>query len=507
MTDNSELYACLYVKEFPAQALLRLRPELHEKPCVVMEGDPPLQHVCSMNAKARQAGMTYGMTRVEIDSFPQPFVLTRSAKSEATTKAILLECAGTFSPRVEDRSINTAFLCGIDIAGTKSLFGTPEMLARSLLSRARCLGISARVVVSRNLHAAACLARGRFGPSLHVIPNGDEGSTLAPLPLSVLDLTEAHAETFALWGIYTLGMLASLPETDLIARIGQEGKRLRLLARGERPHLFLPVEPKFTLEEQMELDSPVDSIDGLLFVVSVLLEQLILRAKSRVLALASVTITLNLNGGSSHTRTVRTALPTTDKQLWIKLIHLDLEAHPTHASILFIALLAESGSTSKLQLGLFSPQLPEASRLDITLARIRGIVGENNVGRAMLLDTHAPESFRLEPFAALFKVPFGDAASSRVLAPRASQRQLRPAEAVSVTLQNTRPTAFFFRDHRFLVEHSYGPWVAGGEWWNQSLWATEQWDVIAKAQDDSLLCCCMMCDRMRNRWQIAALYD
>jgi protein ImuB len=30
MTKPNELYACLYVKEFPAQALLRLRPELHE---------------------------------------------------------------------------------------------------------------------------------------------------------------------------------------------------------------------------------------------------------------------------------------------------------------------------------------------------------------------------------------------------------------------------------------------------------------------------------------------
>jgi hypothetical protein len=29
MTKTSELYACLYVREFPAQSLLRLRAELH----------------------------------------------------------------------------------------------------------------------------------------------------------------------------------------------------------------------------------------------------------------------------------------------------------------------------------------------------------------------------------------------------------------------------------------------------------------------------------------------
>ena len=84
-----------------------------------------------------------------------------------------------------------------------------------------------------------------------------------------------------------LGMLAALPEKELIARMGQAGKRLRQLARGEMPHLFQPVEPAFTLEEHMELDSPVELLDALLFVVNVMLEQLILRAKARVLALAS----------------------------------------------------------------------------------------------------------------------------------------------------------------------------------------------------------------------------
>jgi protein ImuB len=469
-----------------------------------MEGEPPLQQVCSLNTKARQFGMNRGMTRVEIDTFPEPLVLSRSMKAESATKAILLECAGAFSPRIEDRSGDTALLCGIDIAGTKSLFGPPEMLARSLLERVRSLGISSRVIVSSNFHAAACLAKGLSqGSPVQVIPCGEEAAALAPLPLSVLDLTETQAETFALWGIRTLGMLAVLPEIELIARMGQEGKRLRQLARGELPHLFQPVEPIFTLEEQMELDSPVEFLDALLFVVSVLLDQLILRAKARALALASVTITLTLDGGGSHTRTVRPALPTTNKQLWIKLIHLDLEAHPAQASILSIALHAEPGNTSKVQLGLFSPQLPEASRLDVTLARIRAIVGEDNVGRAVLQDTHSPEPYRMEPFA----VPSGDSTVSTTPQPRAAMRQLRPAEIASITLRNARPAMFFFRGRRYAVEHAYGPWLAGGEWWNQTLWGMEQWDLVARAQDGSMLCCCMMRDLMQNRWQMAALYD
>lgn len=504
MTKPVELYACLYAKEFPAQALLRLRPELHSKPCVVMEGEPPLQKVSSLNTKARFLGMTAGMTRVEVDTFPDPVVLSRSLKTEMAAKTIVLECAGAFSPRVEDRSDDTSLLCGIDIVGTNNLFGTPEMLAQGLLQRARALDISARVTVSSNFHTAVCLAKGLSSRiSVKVIASGDESAALASLPLKVLDLTETQAETFALWGIHTLGMLAALPERDLIARMGQESSRLQQLARGELPHLFQPVEPAFALEERMELDSPVELLDSLLFVVGLMLDQLILRAKARIFALASVAITLTLDGGMTHTRTVRPALPTNDKQLWIKLLHLDLEGHPPQAAIVAVALYAEPGSTNKLQLGLFSSQLPEAARLDITLARIRTIVGEDCVGRAVLQDAHAPESFRVEHFV----VPAGDPAVGASSQTRASMRQLRPPEKVLVTLQNQRPTMFFFREQRYMVEHAYGPWLTGGDWWNQTLWDFEQWDLVARVSHGPLWCCCLTRDLVRNSWQMVALYD
>jgi DNA polymerase III alpha subunit len=233
MSQPPDLYACLFVKEFPAQALLRLRPDLHSRPCVVMEGEAPAQSVCSLNTKARLLGMERGMTSVEVDTFPEPVVLPRSARSEMATKAILLECAGAFSPRVEDRSETNAFLCGIGIAGTKSLFGPPDTLARSLLERVRALGISASVTISGNLQAAVSLAKG-LAPRVpvQVIMAGGEAAALSSLPLSVLDLNEKQSETFELWGIRTLGMLAMLPEAELVARMGQECRRLRQLALG-----------------------------------------------------------------------------------------------------------------------------------------------------------------------------------------------------------------------------------------------------------------------------------
>jgi len=502
--EPAGLYACVYATQFPAQAILRMRPHLRSKPCVVMQGEPPLLYVSSFNARAHALGVTHGMNQVEIDTFPSITVLQRKPLEESAASKGILDCVGAFSPRIEDRSSDQAFLCVVDIGGTEKLFGPPATLAHDMNECIQALGIAASIAVSGNFYTAVSMARGRSSRTgITVIAPGEERSALASLPLSVLDLSPEHAETFSLWGIHTLGMLAGLPESSLIARMGQYGKRLLQLARGAMPHLFQPIEIPLVLEETIELDTPVELLDSLLFVIGVMLEQLILRATAHILALASVTLALSLQDRTRHVRTVRPALPSNDRGMWIKLIHLDLEAHPAQAAILSLVLTAEPGNTGKLQLGLFSPQLPEPGRLDITLARIRAIVGEECVGRAVIEDTQRPDAFHIEPF----RVPTSPAVERSIHSLRPAMRQMRPAEPVTLALRHKRPVSFFFRDKRYLVEHAYGPWLISGDWWNPTLWIHEQWDLIARSQDNVLLCCCITHDRTQNHWQLSAIYD
>jgi len=355
--------------------------------------------------------------------------------------------------------------------------------------------------VSRNFHAAMCCVRGTSA-RVRLVAAGEEGAALSGLPLRVLDLSEAHAETFGLWGIRTLGALAALPETQLIARMGQEGKRLRLMARGEFPHHFVPYEAAFVLQERMELDTPVEVMESLMFVVGMMLEQVIVRASARVLALASVSLTLELEGGGAHVRRVRPALPTNDRGVWLKLLHLDLEAHAPEAAVVAVTLEAEPGSTSKVQLGLFSPQLPEPMRLDVTLARIRAVVGEECVGSPVLKDTHGADGFRMEDF----KVGAQGSLFETRMSPTA-MRQLRPPERVRVSLRERRPVGFCFRETRYVVEKAYGPWLAEGDWWSGVEWVVEQWDLIARDERGGVLCCCVVNDRKTDVWQMVTLYD
>lgn len=497
------LYLCVYVPEFPAQALLRLRPDLARSPVVVLAGDPPLEQVCSANAHAVRLGVAQGMTRSELDGFPALSVLRRSATEERIAHAILLEAAGAFTPRTEIQpSPGSAFIMVLDLTGTTRIFGTAAQIAAKIAQALAVVHFFVQLGASSNLHTAVSIApTARKAPV--IVPPGKEREHLDKLPLASLNLSPRQSETLSLWGLRTLGELAALPEVELIVRLGQEGRRLRLLARGEQPHWMVLAEPIFTLQEFLAFDSPIELLDSLLFILGPMLDQLLVRAQNRAFALASLTVKLGLEGGSEHERTIKPALPVAQREILLKLLHLDLQAHPPSAGILSVFVNAEPGDRSKVQLGLFAPQLPESQRLDITLARIAALVGEGRVGRAKLLDNNRPDSFKMERFIVTSKTACTLASRKSVV----SLRRCRPPHPVSVQIEDQRLATFALHGKRYRVEQIYGPWRKSGRWWSPDVWSNEEWDVQASAGADDTLLCLISHDLLRRRWQLEALYD
>jgi protein ImuB len=502
-------YLCICAREFPTQALLRLRTELHSTAVAVLHGIAPTETVCATNAKARRLGIARDMTRIEAESFPQLVLLRRSPAQEHSAKTALLECAGRFSPEIEDVSNDSECSFVLNIAGTAKLFGEPHAVAVQIRETLATIGIHASVCVSHNFHVS--LAKAKILHGIEIIPPGAERKSLAPLPLHVLGLSDTQAETFANWGIRNIGELASLPDVDLITRLGQDAKRLLELSRGERPHMFLPIEPVTELRESFEFETPIEILDSLFFILSPMFEHLIARVSLQALCVASLKIEMQLDGGRVHERIIRPALPTVDKRFLLKLAQLDLAAHPPFAPVQSLAVTAEPGRGSKVQLGLFAPQLPESSRLDVTLSRLSALVGEDRVGSPILRDTHAPDSFRHSRFSIQKSIPNDLCANSHT-----ALRRIRPPALLSVQSTEHRPTAFTFREHRYAVRNAYGPWRSSGEWWTTDVWSQEEWDVVAEAgcADNSAgnnfkdqLCGVLVRDRFFNLWRMVAIYD
>ncbi|WP_130422380.1 hypothetical protein [Edaphobacter modestus] len=226
---------------------------------------------------ARRAGVAVGTSRLQAESFSHIQLLRRSPEQGRASRTALLECASSFSPRIEliqmQHVPEPSGLMMLDIHGTEALVGPPEVLINKLRQRASAHGfspISPRRRTSMSLSVRHEVSRGADRRA------GKELEMLAPLPLHVLDLLSDMAETYHLWGIRNCRMLAVLPERDLVARVGFKGQRLRALARGEHSHFFVPIEPSFAsqLVESMELEHPVELLEPLLFLFSRLLDQL-----------------------------------------------------------------------------------------------------------------------------------------------------------------------------------------------------------------------------------------
>ena len=497
------LYVCVHVQEFATQALTRMRSELTNLPVVVLVGDPPLEAVCSVNAHARCLGIVAGMTRAELDSFPGVTILRRSGTEESGARAALLEAAGAFTPRVEVQECSdTALVMVLDMTGTTLIFGPALHSVNRIAHALGVLRFVIQLAASTNFNTAVCIARSARKEPV-IVPARTEAEHLRHLPISALNPTPEQADTLALWGLRTLGELAALPEVELVVRMGQEGKRLRLLARGEHPHLMVPEELLFTLEEFFTFDAPVELMESLLFALCSMLDQLLARAQNRAFALASVTVKLGLDGGGEHERTIKPALPVMQREVLLKLLHLDLQAHPPPAGVMSIFAHAEPGDRSKVQLGLFAPQLPEPMRLDVTLARIAAVVGEGRVGRATLRDTHNPDSFVMERFVVPTSTPGRDGTKRRAVA----LRRCRPPVTLSVRHEGCHFVSFFLRGKRYTVCEAYGPWRGSGDWWTPEVWSREEWDVRAVAQTDETLLCVITHDLLGHHWQLAALYD
>lgn len=497
---NSTLYACVHAAEFPAQALLRLRSDLHAQPVVILEGKPPQETVCSLNQYAKRRGLVCGMTRHDVEETGGTHALIRSAEVESCAAAVLQECVAQFSPRIEVASSNLSYSCVLDISGTERLFGPPHQLAERLQSALADSGFRTSIAISRNYHTALMKAQATRG--IILIPPGEESAALAQLPIAALNLSDDRLETFALWGIATLGELAELPEVELIKRFGSEAHIWHALSRGIASHAFQPVEPALLLEETYEFDEPVEQMESLLFIGTRMIECLSHRAASHMLSLASLSVRMRLEGGSLHQLTIRPALPTTDRKFLLKLLQLEVAAHPPQSAVVALAIAAEPGASRKMQLGLFAPQTPEPSRLDVTIARLKALVGEERVGSAVLEDSHDSGSFHMESFSIT-----GKNSPLPSTGPQIALRRVRPAMPIHVAIQDSKPAAFRTSGSRFQISEAFGPWKTSGRWWSTSPWDTEEWDVLATGTNGESIACLLLRDCLRNQWHLEAYYD
>jgi len=501
-------YAAIYIPDFLVAATARMEPALRRKAVAVLEGTPPVVTVAATNEAAAEVGIELGMTKLQAAAYPVE-LRQRSPAQEAAAHAALLDCAQAFSPRVEDTAADTVVL---DIAGLERLFGPPAKLAQDLQQHASALALEANVAVAANPDAAILAARGFAGVT--IIPPGKQAEYLGSLPIDVLQVAPEILGTLDRWRVRNLRALAALPEMALVERLGQEGLRLEKLARGTVERPLVPAEPPVAFEETMELEYPVALLEPLAFILGRLLEQLCARLEARALATNELRLALVLdiaegdeevsrssflvpreNQASDEKREIRNEkhyclrlpLPMLDARLFLKLLQLELRTRPPAAPVVKVTLEAEPVKPRPAQGGLFLPATPAPDRLELTLARLAGIVGEQEIGAAEVLDTHRPDAFQMKRFAPFVALPSRQLSVWAPL-PTLALRRFRPPLAATVEVHGGEPVRIVAGEIRGEVASVYGPWRSSGDWWERktpridkdehgSNWARDEWDI------------------------------
>jgi len=511
------MFACLHVPDFSVQAAFRCEPQsrrelLNQSSAVILDGPPTLLRVIAANRPARRAGIEIGMTKLQAETCGVVVARKRDVQNEDAAQAALLDCARAFSPLVESTAPGTVIL---DLEGTAKLFGSPQRTASRIARKSREFGFDLNVAGASNPDTALCAARGWDG--ITVIAAGEEAHRLARLPLHVLSPSAEILDTLEGWGIRNLGSLAALPPIAIVERLGQEGLLLQKRARGKTVRTFIPAEPVQDFVETFEFDDPVETLESLAFVLNRVLQQLCARLTSRALATNELRLRLELESRQLRIETAkevyerdwRLPLPTADAKVLMRLIRLDLDSCIFSAPIKKVTMQALPTKLRPSQFGLFLPASPQAEQLEVTLARIRGVVGsvdENGVaciGFPKVLDSYKPDSFAVRSFSTEKSKP----GNCDPATPAIAMRMFRPALETSVEIVNQKPRSVTLGKRPLRVLAASGPWSSSGHWWKRpSAWARDEWDVALKTPDGIGLYRIYL-DRIRRQWFVEGVFD
>ena len=396
----------------------------------------------------------------------------------------LVEFAYGFSPIVEEIGKGTVV---IDVEGCELLFGSPYQLAREVVQRAET---AVNVALAANPDAAIHAATHLKG--ITFVSPGEELTCLGDFPLDRLDyslvkverkVADQILETLRLWGIRTFADFAALPITGVSERLGQEGIKLQQLAAGKTERHLQVKQPPPVFANSIELDHALSELEPLSFIFARLLHQLCAALNAYALATNELSVTLQLENQTTHERKLSLPHPMRDHKVFLKLLLLDTEMHPPAAAVTSVALACEPVKPRVLQNGLFVPLAPAPDKLELTLARLAKLVGEQNVGSPELLDTHRPDAFSMKRFTLQTK-----ARRQAVIGNQQCLgfRRYRPPLKAIVEADQGWPTQISAwgkqRSVYGRVVALAGPWRTTGDWWRDDGWARDEWDVTLERQ-------------------------
>jgi protein ImuB len=314
---------------------------------------------------------------------PTLLVLDRDLARDARVFEPVVAALDALTPRVE---VVEPGRVAFPTRGPSRFFGGDDALAtqaHAIVTEALGGRGACQVGVADGIFAATLAAQ--VAEPIQVVAPGRSAELLAGWPVASLDRPEL-TDVWVRLGLTTLGAVAALRESDVLARFGTEGQVAWRLARGldERPPALAP--PPTDLTVSVELDPPADTVAPAAFLARGLAEELHDRLWARGSACTRVVIGAETEHGERLERVWRaegslTAGAIADRLRW----QLDgwLQGSTRHRPTAGISRLwltpDEVVPAGGRQLGFWGSDAATVDRASRAVARVQGLLGVGSV--------------------------------------------------------------------------------------------------------------------------------
>ena len=371
---------------------------------VVLGGQPWVNaNVLDADPQARALGVRRGMPLGSAHRLaPEATFLDANPEADRAELEAAFERLGAFSPAICGTSdpADVAFgLLEAQVDGLEGLWGPePALVERVGGALEEPLAGRARAGIAGTRFAATVAALAAEPGGLVSVPVGAEAVFLAPLPASLLTPDGEIRARLRRFGLRSIGQVAELAASALVARFGEEGERIGSRSRGIEVDPFRPRRTPERLVLGLPIEPAVAELEAIRFVLRRLAMALGENLVARGLAAEQGRLRLELDlafarAGTPGELTVETRFPepTADAEAIERLLLAKLERTPPTAAVSRLELeLSGASPAAGQQLPLFVPQALHGARLAWQLARLALTYGEDRIRRVEITDPEAP---------------------------------------------------------------------------------------------------------------------
>ena len=381
--------AYVFVPHFPLAVEVREDPPLKGR-AVVIGGLPHERgHVYEASPEALEQCVGIGMSLRQAEKLcPETVFLPTMEERYTSAFEEMLMALEPFSPFIEPHSLGGAYL---EASGLQRLYGPEKRLGRSIAEAVKeATRLPVRVGIARGKFTARIAALGGAAEDVQVIAPGKERRFLKELPVSLLPISEEMRGRLHLLGIRTMGQLASLPISAVLAQFGLEGRRAHQLARGRDGSKVIARTTRGPQELEYRFEDPVEEMQVLQMMAKQLITQLLARLHSCGQVCGRVSVTLQYDTGQEE-RHLALSEPSSDEhKIGLAVERLVSNFHYQDRVSALKVSLGQLSQGKGHQLSLFSTRTLRRRRIDRAVANIVGKYGASCFLQAQLLDLRAP---------------------------------------------------------------------------------------------------------------------